>query len=162
MRCQTVREGAALISFDYVANPLLTRGLLTCKQQTSDRHEVVGPQPDQRRRSASHSANLLSCDPDPGGNDLQNFPVIASAVSSGGNTTIEGSLNSQPRGTFTLDFYVNDFCDGTAPNDFGEGRTFVGSKIVTTDNSCIANFTGTNAATFTLALTGGKVITATA
>src|SRR5207247_7894816 len=87
-----------------------------------------------------------SCDPDTGGNDLQNFPVIASAVSSGGNTTIEGSLNSQPRGTFTLDFYVNDFCDGTAPIDFGEARPFLGSKTVTTASNSNAGFTGSKTA----------------
>src|SRR4029077_3177562 len=35
-------------------------------------------------------------DPDAGGNNLQNFPVITSVGSAGGSTTITGTLNSTP------------------------------------------------------------------
>ena len=52
-------------------------------------------------------------DPDTGANTLQNFPVITSATSVGGNTTIVGALNSTPASTtFTIEFFSNPACDG--------------------------------------------------
>src|SRR5262249_9769025 len=44
-------------------------------------------------------------DADPGPNGLQNFPVITSASGDGGQTVVQGTLNSTPGTTFTLDFY---------------------------------------------------------
>ena len=48
--------------------------------------------------------DLGDTDGAPGPNDLQNFPIIASAISSLGSTTIHGTLNSLANTTFTVDF----------------------------------------------------------
>ena len=71
-------------------------------------------------------------DADTGANEGQNFPVITSAVASGGNTTITGSLNSTPNTLFALDFYSNPACLGR-PQGYYEGKTYLGSDQVTTD-----------------------------
>jgi len=77
-------------------------------------------------------------DADTGANNLQNFPVITSAVSSGGTTTIKGTLDSAFSTQFRLEFFSN-----TAPNvsGFGEGQTFLGFVNAITDASGKAAFT---------------------
>lgn len=76
-------------------------------------------------------------DGDTGANDLQNYPVITSAVVSGGTTTISGTLNSLPTTTFRLEFFASEFCDATG---FGEGQLFIGTTDVTTDDNGDASF----------------------
>ena len=71
-------------------------------------------------------------DADNGPNHSQNFPIITSAVSAGGDTTVHGRLNSTPGSAFTIDFYVNDACLGR-PQDYYEGKQYVGSAPLTTD-----------------------------
>ncbi|MEX0879792.1 MAG: IPT/TIG domain-containing protein [Thermoanaerobaculia bacterium] len=73
-------------------------------------------------------------DADAGANDRQNFPIITSAISSGGSTTIQGKLNSLANTTFTIDFYANPVCVGR-PQGFREGQTYLGASDVTTDGS---------------------------
>ena len=76
-------------------------------------------------------------DADSGANELQNFPVLTSAVSSlaeGGTTTITGSLNSTPNTTFDVDFYSNPSCLHW-PRSYVEGKTYLGSDQVTTNGS---------------------------
>ena len=73
-----------------------------------------------------------SGDGDTGPNDLQNFPVLTSALISGNTTTLDGTLNSTPNSTFGIEFYSNAALD---PTTFGEGQTFLGSLTVTTDAS---------------------------
>jgi hypothetical protein len=73
-----------------------------------------------------------SGDGDTGGNNLQNFPELSSALSANGNLTIDGTLNSSPDTTYLLEFFANDACD---PSGNGEGQTFLGSADVTTDGS---------------------------
>ncbi len=77
-------------------------------------------------------------DADTGANNLQNFPVITSAVSNAGTTTIKGTLDSAFSTQFRLEFFSN-----TAPNlsGFGEGQTFLGFANVITDASGKAGFT---------------------
>ncbi|MDQ3814350.1 MAG: hypothetical protein M3347_10415, partial [Armatimonadota bacterium] len=90
-------------------------------------------------------------DTDAGANMLQNFPVLTSAVSSGGNTTIAGTLKSTPNSTFRLEFFTNNDCDSSGS---GEGQTFLGSFAVTTDADGLANFNPTFAsATAAVSLT---------
>jgi hypothetical protein len=60
-------------------------------------------------------------DGDSGPNNLQNFPVLSSAISGGGTTTITGTLNSTAGTTFTIDFYSSGVCDASGR---GEGQTF--------------------------------------
>ena len=92
-------------------------------------------------------------DGDTGPNNLQNFPVLTSAIS--GSTTIEGTLNSAANIVFRLEFFSNAACD---PSGNGEGETFLGFKDVTTDGTGNVSFT----ATFATSVTVGHFITATA
>jgi CSLREA domain-containing protein len=66
-------------------------------------------------------------DTDTGGNRLQNFPVISSAKSISGTTTIEGTLNSRPKELYTIEFFSNP------PGTEFEGRTVIGQKVVSTN-----------------------------
>ena len=70
-------------------------------------------------------------DGDTGSNGLQNYPDITT-VTSGAVTTIQGTFNSTANRVFNVDFYVNSACD---PSGFGQGASFIGSSIVTTDAS---------------------------
>jgi hypothetical protein len=78
--------------------------------------------------------DLGDADGSPGANDLQNFPIIASAISAGGSTTIHGTLNSLANTTFAVDFYANVACLGR-PQGYREGQTYLGAADVTTDGS---------------------------
>lgn len=95
-------------------------------------------------------------DADTGPNNLQNFPVLNAVNNAGGNTSIQGILNSTANTTFRLDFFTNDACN---PSGFGEGQTFLDSFKVTTDASGNAAFT---AVLTGVTLPAGAVITATA
>lgn len=92
-------------------------------------------------------------DGDMGTNNLQNFPVLTSAIT--GTITIEGMLNSTPDATFRLEFFSNSACD---PSDHGEGETFLGSLDMTTDSQGDVEFT----VTFTASVPAGHFVTATA
>jgi hypothetical protein len=96
-----------------------------------------------------------NCDVDTGPNNLQNYPVITSAMSGGGNINIQGSLNSAPSTTFRVEFFDNPQCD-TLGN--GEGQTFIGSADIPTDASCNAAID----VTFPVTVQSGHVVTATA
>jgi CSLREA domain-containing protein len=102
-------------------------------------------------------------DADTGPNNLQNFPVITSATSVGNSSTVQGTLNSEANKTYRLEFFSTPECDpwrAFAADEFGhgEGKTFLGSRNVTTDGGGDASFRFT-AGTATPA---GHVITSTA
>ncbi|MGB8507644.1 MAG: hypothetical protein WCD76_04505, partial [Pyrinomonadaceae bacterium] len=93
-------------------------------------------------------------DGDTGANNSQNYPIIPLATTSGGNI-INGTLNSTPGQTFTIDFYSNPTCDTSGS---GEGQNYLGSVTTgTTDGSGNVSFTFSPAT-----LTIGQVVTATA
>ena len=92
-------------------------------------------------------------DADSGANNLQNFPVLTSAVN--GSITIQGTLNSTANITFRIEFFSNTVCDTSG---FGEGKTFLGSTNATTDGTGNISFSATLAAT----VSPGSFITATA
>ncbi len=96
-----------------------------------------------------------TCDTDIGPNNLQNYPVLTSATSSLGRTTIQGSLNSAPNTAFRIEFFDNDQCH---PSGHGSGETFIGSTDVMTDGNCDAPIS----VTFDVTVETGHVITATA
>lgn len=96
-----------------------------------------------------------NCDTDIGPNGLQNYPILTSASSGGGGTTIQGSLDSLPNTTFRIEFFDNHQCH---PSGNGSGETFIGSTDVTTDDNCTAPIT----ATLQVSVQPGHVITATA
>jgi hypothetical protein len=58
-------------------------------------------------------------DGDSGENDLQNFPVIGTALVS----AVSGALNSTADAIFIIDFYANAAAD---PSGFGEGEIYLG------------------------------------
>lgn len=71
-------------------------------------------------------------DGDTGSNNLQNFPVLTAASSSGGNMTIQGTLNSTAHTAFRIEFFSNPSCDASGN---GEGQVFLGFANVTTNGS---------------------------
>jgi parallel beta-helix repeat protein len=76
-----------------------------------------------------------------GANNLQNFPVITLAESTvKGQAQINGTLNSLPNTTYTLEFFYNSAADASG---HGEGEVYFGSETVTTDGSGNANFNAT-------------------
>jgi uncharacterized repeat protein (TIGR01451 family) len=76
-------------------------------------------------------------DVDAGANNLQNFPVLTSAIRNGTVVTVQGTLDSTPNTTFTVQL----FGDGADPSGFGEGATALASFSVTTNASGSATFT---------------------
>ncbi len=73
-------------------------------------------------------------DPDTGPNGLQNFPVVANAVQSGGSVSVDVTLQSTPGTTFTVDVYVgSSSCDA---------RTWIGTTEVTTNPDGFVEFPG--------------------
>jgi uncharacterized repeat protein (TIGR01451 family) len=93
--------------------------------------------------------------PHTGPNHLQNYPVLTSAASGGGQTLVLGTLNSTANHTFLIQFFASPTAD---PSGHGEGQTFIGSTTVMTDGSGNASF---NADLFT-GTAVGSVVSATA
>ncbi|TMQ32745.1 MAG: hypothetical protein E6K70_16885, partial [Planctomycetota bacterium] len=77
-------------------------------------------------------------DLDTGANNLQNFPVIVSVTPLAESVQIKALLNSSPSTTFVIQFFGNAAAD---PSGFGQGKTFIGSTVVTTDANGNAVFT---------------------
>ncbi len=71
-------------------------------------------------------------DGDGGQNDLQNYPVLATAVSGPGGTAITGDLDSSPGTELDIFFFANSACD---PSGHGEGETYLGHATLTTDGA---------------------------
>jgi hypothetical protein len=93
-------------------------------------------------------------DPDLGANRLQNFPVIGSAVVSGGATLVKGTIATTANRSLRVELFSSPSCD---PSGFGEGRTVLGTADVTTDGSGNATFSSSVAA-----LAPGAAVSATA
>jgi hypothetical protein len=78
-----------------------------------------------------NSDNRIPNDPgdtDSGPNGLQNYPVLQSAITSSGVTTIKGTLNTKPNSQYTVQFFSN-------PVGFGDqGMKFIGEQQLTTDS----------------------------
>ena len=89
-------------------------------------------------------------DGDTGANNLQNFPLLTSVNNSLGSTVIQGSLNSTPNTTFTVQFFSNSSCDASG---FGEGQQLIGTRTVTTDSKGDAGISFNFAGTFTPPIT---------
>jgi len=87
-------------------------------------------------------------DGDSGANNLQNYPVLTQAASTGPSLTVDGTLDSSPDTTFRLEFYADTYC----------GEPFLGAADVTTDGGGSASFS----VPFAAAVPGGHFVTATA
>ncbi len=79
-------------------------------------------------------------DADVGTNGLQNFPVLTTASSGGGSTTVSGSLNGTANSTFRIEFFSSPTGDATG---HGEGQVYLGFTNVTTDGGGNASFSTT-------------------
>ncbi len=90
------------------------------------------------------------------GQQRQNFPVLAAAVTTGADITITGSINSTASRTFRLEFFASATGDASG---FGEGQIFLGTIDVTTDGAGNAAFT---TPAFVAAIPVGYAIAATA
>jgi hypothetical protein len=90
-----------------------------------------------------------------GANALQNYPVLATAETTGSTIHITGNLNSRPNTTYRVEFFANAACD---PTGYGEGEIFLGSVEVTTNGSGNATIDAGLGA----AVPAGAFITATA
>jgi hypothetical protein len=66
-----------------------------------------------------------------GPNDLQNYPVIVSAIG-GAKGAAQATLNSLANTTFLIQFFSNPVPD---PSGYGQGETLLGGVPVTTDSS---------------------------
>jgi parallel beta-helix repeat protein len=89
-------------------------------------------------------------DGDTGPNGLQNKPVISSAKTISGLTTIKGKLNSHPNETYTIELFSN-------PSG-NEGKKLITHKSVTTDGSGNRSFTFSPSTKVAV----GRTVTATA
>lgn len=65
-----------------------------------------------------------------GPNNLLNYPDLASASTSGGVTTVLGTVDGAPNTAYRLEFFTSPSPD---PTGYGEGQTYLGSASVTTD-----------------------------
>ena len=92
-------------------------------------------------------------DADTGPNNRQNYPVLSSVQTNGVQTTIQGTLDSIPGATFTIQFFGNNAAD---PSGFGEGQFFLGNVDVTPDAS------GNFSVILPIALSANQTVTATA
>ncbi|HJZ79844.1 MAG TPA: Calx-beta domain-containing protein, partial [Pyrinomonadaceae bacterium] len=93
-------------------------------------------------------------DGDAGPNNLQNFPLLTTATSNGGTTTISGGLNSESNKQYRLEFFASPQCSASG---YGEGQVYLGSTDVTTNG----NDAGFNV-NFPVTVQPGSVISATA
>jgi hypothetical protein len=95
-----------------------------------------------------------ACDADSGDKNRQNFPVLASAVSSEGAVDVAFTLESAPNRTYRIEFFASATCDDSG---YGQGRFYLGAVNVSTVG-CSAAAT----AHLDVCLTGDFVVTATA
>jgi hypothetical protein len=76
-------------------------------------------------------------DADSGSNDLQNFPQIGTALVTGTDTFISGTLHSTPNIGFRIEFFASSDAD---PTGYGQGRSYLGYVNVLTNSAGLANF----------------------
>jgi CSLREA domain-containing protein len=108
--------------------------------------DLVGGVEDVQGNTANDAGDI-----DTGPNDLQNKPVLSSAKTVSGKTTVKGTLNSRTDFGYVIRFFSN-------PSGTNEGKKFIGQKTVLPAPS------GNAACTFSpaSAVAVGQTITATA
>lgn len=75
-------------------------------------------------------------DTDTGPNNLQNFPVLTSAVASSGHLVVTGTIDTQSPQSVTLEFFANTVpTPGGDPSGYGEGATFLGDATPAADGT---------------------------
>jgi VCBS repeat-containing protein len=95
-------------------------------------------------------------DVDMGSNNLQNYPLLISAVSNGLNSVnLNGSINTNTNTTYRIEFFASATGDGSGNP---EAERYLGFATVTSDGSGNATFSET----LSVLVSDGEVITATA
>jgi hypothetical protein len=95
-------------------------------------------------------------DADAGPNNLQNFPVINSAVSyNNALLTATGTIRTTPNTFLFIDLYWSPTADSSG---YGEGANYLGATAVTTDANGFATF----AVQYNASVPNGAVVSATA
>jgi HYR domain/Immunoglobulin domain/Immunoglobulin I-set domain len=90
-----------------------------------------------------------------GPNLRQNYPVLSSARSVPGQTTVSGILAGNPSAAYYLEFFANGSAD---PTGYGEGLDLLGSSDILSDT----NGTGAFSVEFPFFIAPGQFVTATA
>ena len=90
-----------------------------------------------------------------GPNLFQDFPVLTSALSDSGTTTITGSISEAANTTYRIEFFSTAIGD---PSGYGQGQTFLTFVDVTTNNAGLATFSVAAPGE----VSGGQFVTATA
>lgn len=90
-----------------------------------------------------------------GANDNQVAPTLTSSLTTGGITTVTGTLTGTPNSVYTVELFSNTEKD---PSGFGEGRVFIGTTQVTIGSSG----TGTFAAAATTSVAVNQFVSSTA
>ncbi|MCP5184674.1 MAG: DUF4347 domain-containing protein, partial [Pseudomonadales bacterium] len=101
------------------------------------------------------TANDLG-DSDTGANNLQNYPVLTSAIVVAGDTQITGTLNGVASTTYRVEFFSSPTGDASG---YGEAATYLGFATVSTNGAGNATI---NATLVGVAVTAGHQVTATA
>lgn len=135
-------DGVNVVGEDTVGNRILSNSIFSNGRLGID---LVGG----TENAAGATANDTG-DRDIGSNDLQNKPVVTSAKTVGGTTTIQARLNSTSSDPFFVQFFSN-------PSG-NEGQKLIGSKSVSTNSNGNVTFTFTPSQ----AVPAGQRVTATA
>jgi Right handed beta helix region/SdrD B-like domain len=162
----TANYGAGIAINSGAIGIALTRNLVYGNGTIASRNGTAATgQIDIDLNAAADNANLGTApfvtandsgDADAGGNNLQNFPVLSSAVISGGTQLIvSGTLNSNAGGYYRIEFFGNSSQHASGN---GGGQTYLGFANVATDGSGNASFSTTLTATVAM----GSYVTATA
>ncbi len=72
-------------------------------------------------------------DPDTGGNNLTNYPILTNAS----NFFVNGYMRGAPNTTYTISLFNSPYCDSSG---FGEGENYFNSVNVTTNASGVAAY----------------------
>ena len=89
-----------------------------------------------------------------GPNLLQPYPVLTSAVPTAAGSLISATLGAAPSTSYTVEFFANPAAD---PSGFGQGTTYLGSAVATTDATGHASFSSAIASNL-----AGQFLSATA
>ena len=92
-------------------------------------------------------------------NNLQNFPLLTTAATTGTQVTIKGSLDTNLLNqNYRIEFFRNTIATGQDATSHGEGEDYLGFITVMTDGSGDATFNSI----LSVAVAPGEFITATA
>ena len=93
-------------------------------------------------------------DPDPGSNNLLNFPVITNAAETAGTLNVDFDLDVIPAGNYRIEFFTNP--SGADPSGFGQGEIFQSNVTIAHGGAGVESFS------HSFAGSAGDIVTVTA